>query len=446
MRPGGHAAAVADRDAMSRASILWTVFLFAACGTSSVIEESHKYRDLGQFDQAYALLDRARREAGEASLGSDFDRELHNAHIDFLIDRGRQRIFAERVDAGLADLAEALADRPGDPAILSLQRRAFQKKANTLVEAGEQHLLDRDLRDALESFMAAEKVVPGFKPAIEGLDKVKEALALLSERAQEQFLEAVRKLPEFRFVEVRWHADNALFNAPGREDAEELRRRMQHEIAMKTVARAKRYEQENQFGAALMEYKGAFDLEPGMVEVQDDIARMRNELTAASLYDKAKIDIERNAFDLARQRLALALEKSTLTKDKIQALLLEVRHKEGEQHYVEARDLEILGKKREALAAFEALAKDWPDAGADTAARIESLHTDIAGAEAAWTAGEAAEAAGELQKALDAYESAERYYPGWPDAADRIARLRAKLAEPAGGTPPAGTGGGTEGS
>lgn len=413
---------------MTRATILCTVFLLAACGTSSVIERSHKFRELGQFDQAYAVLERAREDAG-GGLGEEFDAAHHTAWLDYLTDRARSRIFQEHEDEALRDLAIVLAERPDDKGALWLQRRALHKKAQGIVEKGEEQLVDRNLRAALENFIAAEQIVPGFKPAIAGTQKVHDAMALLTERAQAQFLEAVRKVPEFRYVEVRWHANNVLANAPGREDAEDLRRMAQHEIAMQSVGRAKKYEKELQFGAAMMEYKSAIDLDPSMTELEVDITRMRNEMTASELVEKAQIDIQRNAFDLARQRLAAALEKSELSRATISDLVLQTRQREGQVQYDAARDLEILGKKVEALAAFESLHKDWPKGLADEEARIISLKTDIDGAAAAWSEAEAAEAAGDLQKAIDAYETSERYCAGWRDAKDRVARLRAKLAE-----------------
>ena len=94
-----------------------------------------------------------------------------------------------------------------------------------------------------------------------------------------------------------------------------------------------------------------------------------------------------------------------------------------------ARDLEVMGKKQEALDAFQALATAWPDGLEDERARIDSLTIDIDGAKAEWDAAEAAEAAGDLEKALRHYRAADRYYADWRDGKARIARLEKAIAE-----------------
>ena len=117
--------------------------------------------------------------------------------------------------------------------------------------------------------------------------------------------------------------------------------------------------------------------------------------------------------------------------------MMQVRQLEGAQRHQAARDLEVLGRKADALAAYEALAKDWVEGFSDEAARIAGLRVDIDGATTEWAAAEAAEAAGELEKALEHYRAAETYYAGWKDGKARIQRLQdaiaKKAAEAAGG-------------
>jgi tetratricopeptide (TPR) repeat protein len=171
---------------------------------------------------------------------------------------------------------------------------------------------------------------------------------------------------------------------------------------------------------------------------------MDRELQAAVLIDKAQKNMRARQFDLAREQLGKAFELSVMARNDIGELVQLTRKYEGEARYKSARDLEVLGKKSEALAAYEALVKDWPNGLSDEQARCSSLRVDIAGAEKAWSEAEAAEAAGEPQKALEAYLESERFYAGWKDGKARIARLREAMApkpEGAGSTPAAGNGG-----
>jgi hypothetical protein len=85
--------------------------------------------------------------------------------------------------------------------------------------------------------------------------------------------------------------------------------------------------------------------------------------------------------------------------------------------------------KAEAMAAFAALAVDWPDGLLDEQTRIGALQSDIAGAERAYAEAEAAEQKGELALALDLFKTAQTYYARYRDVAARVERLTKTLAE-----------------
>jgi tetratricopeptide (TPR) repeat protein len=134
------------------------------------------------------------------------------------------------------------------------------------------------------------------------------------------------------------------------------------------------------------------------------------------------------AFAKARESLDKAFEMSVMSRGRISEVMIEARRMEGESRYQAARDLEVLGKKSEALAGFEALSKDWPDGFSDEKARIDGLKYDVESAQKEWAEAEAAEAAGELPKALEHYRNSERFYAGMKDGAARIERLQAAIA------------------
>jgi tetratricopeptide (TPR) repeat protein len=212
-----------------------------------------------------------------------------------------------------------------------------------------------------------------------------------------------------------------------------LRERSQREIARRTLERAKERQAQSQFGAALSEYRAARALDPSLDGVDVAIEHMQKELAAAALIDEARMDIRCDRFDQARKRLASAFELSILARADIAELIQMTARREGERAYQLARDLEIQGKKAEALAAYESLGKDWPNGLLDELVRIEGLRGDIANATSEWTAAEAAEAGGDVAAAIEHYAASERYYPGWKDGKARIERLRAKLPAPAEG-------------
>lgn len=414
---------------------LLPVLLLAACATYSAMEESQACTRRGDHNRAFVILDDLRNQ--QLASGAGVDAELAAAHAAawkaFLISRAEERIFQEQEDAALADLAELEGLQADYPGIEGLRSRAKLKKALRVIGRGEDSLVRKDYAQALAYFLESEAIVPGLEGATEGIQSVRDATSRLSQRAQEQFLEAVRKLPEFRFVEVQWHANNVIHNTPDRDEAKSLETKARRENALQAMARGKECEGEGRFGAALVEYKSALALDKDVPGAVAAIAAMKKEQQAAILIDKAQIDMRAGRFDAAREHLGEAFELSLMARNDIGALVLETKRLERERRYQEARDLEILGRKSEALAAFEALAKDCPDGFSDEKARIDGLRVDLEGAQKEWADAEAAEAAGDLPKALEHYLNSERYYPKWKDGKERIARLRAAIGQAPGG-------------
>ncbi|HEX5052318.1 MAG TPA: hypothetical protein VFZ65_11130 [Planctomycetota bacterium] len=411
-------------------TLLPCLLLLAACSTHSAIEQSEHYAHLGDYNRAYEVLEDERQ--AQLSSGGTVDAELEAAHASakkaYLLWRARQRIFREREDEALADLDLLDQLSPGYPEADVLRQRALVKKAMHAVERGDEFLRNKDLESALAQYIEAEHSVPGFEPAVKGSEEVHEAMLRLTKRAQQQFLEAVRKLPEFKFIEVRWHSTNALENDPAREDAGKLKERANGEIAQNAFKRAKENEQRGLYGAALLEYKTAQRLDPSLAGVADSIAQMKREVEAAGLIERAQVAMRAGKFDEANEDLGEAFDLSVMARGTISELMIQARRKEGESRYQLGRDAEILGKKQDALTAYEALSKDWPDGLLDEKARIAGLRADIEGAQREWAAAEAAEAAGDLAQAIEHYRNSEQFYAGWKDGKARIERLREQIA------------------
>jgi hypothetical protein len=413
--------------------LLLPVLLLAACATRSAIEQSRDHARLGEHARAFQVLDDLRRQ--QLAAGS-VDPELEAAHraarLEFLRSRAQQNIFQEKEDLALADLAELEALAPDYPGVAALRERANRKKADRLAARGDECLIRKDFVGAMAFYLESQKVVENAR-ATEGMEHVREATAGLSMRAREQFLEAVRKLPEFRHVEVQWHSGNALLVAPERDDARALQHQARRENALAAMRRAKANESAGRYGAALIDYRTAQRIDKETPGADEGIALMERELKAVLLMDRAQLSMRAGRFTDARDQLAEAYELSVLTRNDVALLQQQVRRLEAERRYRSARDLEVLGQKAAALAAFEEIAKEWPDGLLDEQARIAGLRADVEGARQEWEAAEAAEAAGNLQEALEHYRNSERFYAGWRDGAERIARLRDAIAKQASG-------------
>ncbi len=426
---GGGRRATRPRSMSTIRALLPLCLALCACGTTSVLEESRLHSRRNNHQLAYELLEQERQRmlaAGEQPTEA-FERAYRQAEIDEALASAQADIFGEQEERALValDRAEQLGADADD--VARLRSRASYKLAVRAVQRGDECMTQGDLQEALRYYLQGLDRLPGFGPAAEGAEKVREAVARMTDRAQNQFLEAVRKLPEFRYVEVQWHAMNATTNDPTRTDAEAIRQRAQAEILQGMFARGRQLQESDQFGAALVEYRAIARIAPDYPGIGEAIAQMEREVEATRLVERAKMDMRMARFEQSRELLDAALQLSELSRAGIGELMMQSRRMEGEFRYQQARDLEILGKKEAALAAFEALAKDWPQGLRDEQARIDALRTDVEGAKSEWAAAEAAEAAGEFAAALEHYKAAARFHPEWKDVKERIARLEAKL-------------------
>lgn len=405
----------------------------AACATHSAVERSREYAADGNYRLAYLVLDEART----AQPGNpDLEREWRAAQLEYLIDQARGAIFAERVEAGRQALAQAAELAPGNPIVQQLQQRANEKAAQVITRRGDRAMADGKLDEALQAYTAAQQEVPGYKPALEGTQKVRVAFDRMHNKAQEHFLEALRRFPELRWVEVNWHATTAMDNDKTRTDVQDLAVRAQRKLAEKTFARARASEKDAHYGAALMDYKSVRLLQADFPAIDDCIERMQKEVQARVLVESAFLSTLRLQFAQAEKQLTEAATLSTLERAAISDVQLQVRKKAGELRYREAKDLELQNMKREALAAYRALAKDWPDGLLDEKVRIDNLDRDIEAATKAFAAGKAAEEAGDRKAALEQYETADSYYPDFQGVKAKIQELK----KPAGDKPAGGEG------
>lgn len=408
---------------------LLPVLLLAACATRSAIQQSEGFAARRDYARAFQVLDTAVAEY-EAD-GDEPPATLAAAHLkarkEHLLDRAENSIFNEQEDAALADLGELAALDPEYPGLAAMRDRALDKKATRICIRAHESMVRKDYPGALVAYLEADKVVPGHPGAKRGVEEVRAATERMTKRAQEQFLEAVRKVPEFRHVEVQWHSANVLHNTPDRAEAGEMQSKARRENALKIMAEARASEQKGRYGAALVAYRGARKIDPEVPGVAAAITAMEREVKAQTLVDDAQIDLRAGRTDAARAKLDEAFELSVLARNDIGLVKAEVRKAEGDKAYRAARDLEVLGRKLEALQAFGAIATGFPEGVSDEKARIDGLKADIAGWGKHWAAADAAEQAGDLDKALEEGLEAQRYYAS-PEGKERLAKLRAAIA------------------
>lgn len=420
-----------------RASICCLLLgLLAGCASQDAVQASRQHLQRGNVFLAYRTIEDARDELQASGAAVDPDSDLEKCYQDtrilFLLSQARQAMYANDEDEAIRLLQVVQADRPENRRAKELMVRARHKKAVRLTNEGDVHLAGGDLFQALSSYELALKEDADYQLAHDGLDKVNAAITKLTGEAQRQFLDAMRKLPEFRYNESSYHAGVALLRdvkGDVHEGAEEVRQKARQALAESAQQRADKSKAKGAYGAALMGYREAQMLWPEQPNVDANIKAMEREVQAQAKLDAANMAVRTGKFDDVDRLLKEALELSQLERGTINDLMFESRKRIGMRAYDKARDLEIQGMKVEALAAFEAVSKDWPDGLSDEKTRIGSLQADIKGYQQALAEGEAAEQKNDLKMALDHYKAAQTYYARNKDLAARIARVQAAIAK-----------------
>jgi tetratricopeptide (TPR) repeat protein len=156
---------------------------------------------------------------------------------------------------------------------------------------------------------------------------------------------------------------------------------------------------------------------------------MQREVEAEALAEKAFACLVNSQFDAARKHLEQAFQLTVLEKSTVSDMLLQVRKREGQQRYQQAKDMELQNRKAEALKAYQELVAAWPDGLVDEKVRVDNLQHDIDNATKEWDAAAAAEQQGDPKTALQHYRNANDFYPDWKDVKARIAKLAQQIQQ-----------------
>lgn len=411
---------------LRRESAVLLALLVAGCETpKTVLEVSREHLQHGNVPLAFHALKAARDDEmlRKGAVDPELEAEYQSLRIRYELEEARQEIFEDRELRALLLLAEVKELAPHHSEVDDLIDRAHRKLALRAAKSGFNHLAKGELDKALLDFDESQHHEPDNKMAKEGIAAVHEAVQRLHGEAQEQFLQAIRKMPELRFGEADWHATVAVIRDPTRSDADEVRQRALRALAQTEKDRAEHSEKKGIYGGALLGYREAQHLWPEMPGIDDCVATMEKEVQAQWKVERAGFLIRSDRLEEANTLLKEAFELSTLERGQINVLMFNARHRTAMHAYEHARDLELQGRKEEALAAFEQIVAEWPNGLADEKTRVSALRSDIQAAEKAYAEGEAAEQKNDLKAALEHYRAAQTYYAGYRDVAARIARL-----------------------
>ena len=282
------------------------------------------------------------------------------------------------------------------------------------------------VRQALLHYQKARDFVPDFPDALAGERKVKERYQKKFDDAIEHYVKGSRARGEDHHQQSKYHNEIAIEKDPSLTKAEQRRRESSRLLANERYDRAKAMEEKGFYGAALMEYEAIVRVIPDAPELKERVAAMQKEVEAAGMRRNAEMEMRRSNFDEAEKLLDSAYEVSRHQRADLSALMLDNKQRRWEERYRKAKDLELEYEFEAALEVFREIDKAWKKGFLDVKTRISGLEGAIEEAGKLLAAGQKHEAAGDLKKAIEAYEDALSHYPGYKGLDKRVKELRGK--------------------
>lgn len=409
---------------LARLAAVALALALAGCGSSeSWLARSRSHFNTGNFYQAYYSLQKARSEGESKYEVEKLERVYRTA---FLMQRARNHIFDNDDLLALEDLSKVLAIDPDYGAALALQQKARSKLAREAVVRGKAALEAGDLETSLVEYHQALTYQPGQADAEAGIVEVAAEWTRLRNKAQSRYLEGVRALADQLFAQTQYQMLIALEADPTFGAAESSKAEASMAIAERNMVRAREMEQRGFWSGALREYTRISERHPELEGLTERLAVAEREVEAAAIGRKGEMAMFRGDYAKARALINEAFEKSVEARSIYNDLLIQLREREFDERYVAARDHELQGRYAEAVTVFAEIEEGF-SGFRDVKARLDNLRATVELAEEYYATGVAAEAAGELAAAKQAFEDAALHYPEYKDLQERLRRVKANL-------------------
>ena len=389
----------------------------------SPIERSDAFLSRGDIHQAFWTIEDARREAPD---DPELEKRYWELRVDYLLKRAQMFVFHNEESAAVEELEKALTLDPDNEVAPIWLEKASAKLADRARRRGDHARADGRLDDALAAYHEALGYVDGHPAALEGIQQVDEVWQHRRDDARGHYLHGLRSLSDGEYKRTEYHLDLALDKDPGLQEAKPLRDRARTNQGLDALERAAEMEDVGLLLPAIAELELATELLGEDETIDDRLAQLAKEREAERLAHQGEIALYQGDFVTARKLLEQAFDESTLKREKYGLLLLVVTERDLEHQYLTTKDLELQHRYEEALVAYRAIDEQLPGF-LDVKARIADLESAVAIAKTELEAAAKAEAAGDLQTALERLRDALDAYPGSPGLAERIEALRARI-------------------
>ncbi len=413
--------------ATSIAAVCLVVLSLPGCGAvSGERARAQELLEHGDIAQAYwVLTDYCTRNPDDL----DARQQLNRMRVPFHITQGQNKVFVDDDWGAVEEFERVLLVEPTNTVAKEWRQKALLKLAERETVLGDDARARGKLEEALAHYQKAMGYVPEFPDAARGSRLVNGVFDARRAKGQDNYLRGVRAGAAGLFEQAAYHLQIALAADPSLDPAREREHLARRHLAEARLMAGRTAEERGWYSSALREYRAvAADFPTLDPQIETRIAFVEREAEVARKVDEALAFLHRKEFVPARELLESAYERSAAQRATISTHLLALREADLEQRYGAALDLELEYRHVDALAAFEAIDAGWPGQ-LDVRTRIHNLKTAIDLARGAVTRAEAAEAAGQLDIALDAYREALTYAPAFGDVPARVEALRKRIAD-----------------
>lgn len=344
------------------------------------------------------------------------------ASAAYLVDQGRQALFAKREEEALQSFETALEILPGDPGVGEWRDKARRELAQRWLETATELSARDELEQAVDAYEKVLEYDPGSLVAREGASRALLQLNWRGGVGETYYKEGVRSLREFWLVRAKTHFDYTKKYLGDSERIQDRQAEVLHLMAQDRVAMAEELERKGLLWAAHNEYRLALLIDP-------------KEATALAARERLDVEIEASKLELEVDRLlrkkdwagalAAAEKGRAMTKARFatfDALARRVEDARLDAEYQAARDLEHDYRYEEAAQAYAALL-ERVGLYKDCRERREALRSTIEQAGALYQQALVAEPT----EAFSLFRQVDLLWPDWRDVRQRIQQLQQQL-------------------
>ncbi|TAH38140.1 MAG: hypothetical protein EYC70_05830 [Planctomycetota bacterium] len=404
---------------LSRAFRLWPLLIPACAATDHVANGDRHFR-LEEFQHAVTEY-----EAAGAAQSSDpeLQQRLQEARLRVFTAGAMDLLHLERPADALRILDIAADLQPGHPHVRELRARAQRQMAEDYAEIGAAYYENDAPREAAAAYAQALAWDPDYEPAQKGLALAQDQAARLHRAGERLYFRALEDLNagnDLRAYAALTHATT--YWGPESRAGERLDE-ISARLAAERFDTAKVYLEAGLLGPAWLELRNSDRLQPGNSEVEQLLAQVENELSAARVLIEADMAVRGGDTERAEGLVARA---GALAGDVYAEPIAEIQRRSQQERlrqkylvaYAAELDNQVVGARDLYLQVLE------EGGGADVSERYQLLKRRVELADTAYQEALAAQAAGDAAAYAAKLAETLRLARDYADALPRFIELQ----------------------